>query len=169
MANMGGYALANWPATSRQKVRRRASSGGKFARGGFTAGCRDRPCVSDHQVWGTGWEGGQGYASLQSTLSSRGSEKEDPVPQSLGCHGAEDWVAWMTREWRRLIWYSRGRHRLPALPNSQLTTSLERTGEGLGREGERRKRGRDFGPNCTEEEAAGVSAGEGWRPMAMLP
>ena len=65
MANMGGYALANWPTTTRQKVRRRgSSSGGKFARGGFTAGCRDRPCVSDHQVWGTGWEGGQGYASL---------------------------------------------------------------------------------------------------------
>ena len=51
LANMGGYALANWPTTSRQKVRRRAS-GGKFARQGFTAGCRDRPCVSDHHVWG---------------------------------------------------------------------------------------------------------------------
>ena len=134
---------------------------------GFTAGCSKLPpCVSDHQVW-AGWEGGQGYASLQSTLSSRGSEKEDPVPQSLGCHGAEDWVAWMTREWRRLIWYSRGRHRLPALPNSRLTTSLERTGEGLEREGERRKRGRDFGPNCTLGAAS--VRGEGWRLMAMLP
>ena len=34
--------------------------------------------------------------------------------------------------------------------------------------GEWRKGGRDFGPNCTEEEAAGVR-GEGWRLMAMLP
>ena len=51
----------------------------------------------------------------------------------------------------------------------QLTTTPERTqgweGEGMG---EWRKGGRDFGPNCTEEEAVGVR-GEGLGLMAMLP
>lgn len=59
---MGGYALANWPATSRQKVRRRAS-GGKFARGeGSRPGAETGPvCLTIKS--GVGWEGGQGYAS----------------------------------------------------------------------------------------------------------
>ena len=35
--------------------------------------------------------------------------------------------------------------------------------------GEWRKGGRDFGPNCTEEEAEWGVRREGWRLMAMLP
>ena len=85
---MGGYALANWPATSRQKVRRRAS-GGKFARGGFTAGCRDRPCVSDHQVWGgVGRRPGIRFIDRLRMVEQDGKDgKDNSVPYNFGCWG----------------------------------------------------------------------------------
>ena len=43
LANMGGYAVAKWPSTSRPRVRRRRAGGGKFARGGFRTFAGSRP------------------------------------------------------------------------------------------------------------------------------
>ena len=78
-----------------------------------------------------------------------------------------DCLVWMTG-WR-LIWYSRGRPRLAALPLSTDHNPREDSGVGKEKGWESGGRGgRDFGPNCTEEEAVGVR-GEGWGLMAMLP
>ena len=150
------WGVTHWPTGLPPPDRRRRASGGKFARRGFTAGCSDRPWSSDHHVW----ERGQGYASL--TVGKGGSGGKTLCLWLLG----RDCLVWMTG-WR-LIWYSRGRARLAARSHFQLTTSLERACL-VRRDGRTcRKGGRDFGPNCTEEETGGVR-GEGSRLMAMLP
>ena len=170
LANMEGYAVAKWPSTSRPGVRRRRTGGGKFARGeGSRPGAETGPvCLTIKS--GVGWEGGQGYASLTDTWNKTAEEKRILCHTTLVARGAKkDWVVASVDD--RVGASSGIPEADPGWQPShfQLTTTPERT-IGVWREGmgECRKGGRDFGPNCTEEEAADVR-GEGWRLMAMLP